>query len=205
MTADLQPRPFGIPGVMLQPGDHVCALYLGTAERDAIILPFLREGLRLGEKCICVLDTTPPSDVLSAIGHGIDVHGSVASEQFMVCGCAEAYLRSGAFSGDDMLECWDGCIGEAIGGGYRFARVTGEMPRTLRDPSERAAFFRYESELNRFLPRYPQALLCLYDLSLFGGGVLVDLLKTHPKLLVGGRLLENPYCLTPEEYLATEG
>jgi hypothetical protein len=60
----------------------------------------------------------------------------------------------------------------------------------------------YESELNRFLPRYPQWFMCLYDLETFGGAILVDLLRTHPKLLLGGMLLENPHYLSPDEFLA---
>ena len=39
----------------------------------------------------------------------------------------------------------------------------------------------YESKLNRFLPRYPQVILCLYELDRFSGEVLVDVLKTHPR------------------------
>ena len=43
----------------------------------------------------------------------------------------------------------------------------------------------------------------LYDLDVFGGGILVDLLKTHPKLLLGGMLLENPrHALSPDEFVA---
>jgi hypothetical protein len=61
----------------------------------------------------------------------------------------------------------------------------------------------YESELNHFLPRYPQVILCLYDLERFDGEVVVDVLKTHPKLLVGCTMLENPYYVEPEEFLAT--
>jgi hypothetical protein len=41
-----------------------------------------------------------------------------------------------------------------------------------------------------------------YDLDAFGGGILVDLMKTHPKLLLGGMLLENPHALSPDEFLA---
>ena len=42
--------------------------------------------------------------------------------------------------------------------------------------------------------------MCMYDLERFGGGVVVDLLKTHPKLLLGGVLIDNPHALTPDEY-----
>ena len=45
-------------------------------------------------------------------------------------------------------------------------------------------------------------ILCLYDLDRFDGDVLVDILKTHPKVLVGGMVLDNPYYLEPAEFLA---
>jgi hypothetical protein len=32
----------------------------------------------------------------------------------------------------------------------------------------------------------------------------VDLLKTHPRLLLGGMILDNPDYMTPEELLAEE-
>jgi hypothetical protein len=59
-----------------------------------------------------------------------------------------------------------------------------------------------ESEMSRYLPLYPQVVVCLYDMGRFGGGALVNLVMTHPRLLVGGMLMENPYCLTPDEVLA---
>jgi hypothetical protein len=42
-------------------------------------------------------------------------------------------------------------------------------------------------------------ILCLYDLERFGGGIVVDLLKAHSRVLVGGAIVENPYCMTPDE------
>jgi hypothetical protein len=33
--------------------------------------------------------------------------------------------------------------------------------------------------------------------------MLVDLVKTHPKLLLGGVVIDNPYALSPDEFLAT--
>jgi hypothetical protein len=30
----------------------------------------------------------------------------------------------------------------------------------------------------------------------------VDVLKTHPKVLIGGMVLDNPYYLEPDEFLA---
>jgi hypothetical protein len=64
---------------------------------------------------------------------------------------------------------------------------------------------RYESQLNRFVPRYPQVMMCLYDLDSLGGDLLVEILRTHPKVLLGGTVLENLYYLEPDDYLATRG
>ena len=55
-----------------------------------------------------------------------------------------------------------------------------------------------ESEMNRFLPLFPQVILCLYDIGRFGGGIVVDLLRTHPRMLLGGMVIENPYYMSPE-------
>jgi hypothetical protein len=61
----------------------------------------------------------------------------------------------------------------------------------------------YESELNRFVPRYPQALLCLYDLGRFRGDLLIDIMRTHPMVLMGSTVLENLYYVPPDKLAAT--
>jgi hypothetical protein len=43
--------------------------------------------------------------------------------------------------------------------------------------------------------------VCLYDVERFGGGIIVNLLKTHPRMLIGGMLVENPYYTSPDELL----
>jgi hypothetical protein len=48
------------------------------------------------------------------------------------------------------------------------------------------------SEMNRYLPLYPQVVMCLYDIDQFGSGALVNLVMTHPRMLVGGMVIENP-------------
>jgi len=91
----------------------------------------------------------------------------------------------------------------ALAGEFGFARAVGEMTWALRQPPGVDELVTYESRLNRFLPRYPQVILCLYELDRFSGEVLVDVLKTHPKVLLGGIVLDNRYYLEPDEFLAT--
>jgi hypothetical protein len=102
-----------------------------------------------------------------------------------------------------MLDFWDRSVGGAIADGYGFARAVGEMTWALRQLPGVEELVGYEAQLNEFLPRYPQVILCLYALDSFSGELLVDVLKTHPKVLLAGMVLDNPYYLEPAEFLAS--
>lgn len=192
----------GVPGVHLSPGDHLCAFYRGTKERDEILIPYLREGLLSGDKCICVVDATEPESVLASLGDDLNLTSWLSDRTLDVQSSRETYLRGDGFSTTAMLDFWDEAIGGACSQGYEFTRAVGEMTWSLRQLPGVDELVSYESELNRFLPRYPQIILCLYDLDRFGGEVLMDVLKTHPKVLVAGMLIANPYYLDPDEFLA---
>ncbi len=42
----------------------------------------------------------------------------------------------------------------------------------------------------------------MYDTAKFGGDMIVDIVRTHPVVLVGGVLQENPFYVPPDEFLA---
>ena len=44
-------------------------------------------------------------------------------------------------------------------------------------------------------------VLCLYDLDRFSGEIVVNVVKTHPQVLVRGILVENPYYIEPDDFL----
>jgi hypothetical protein len=193
----------GLNGLSIPPGTHICALFRGIPERDEIMLPFLREGLRAGDKCTCIIDEGL-DEVRAVLGK--ELGSSARAHQLDIQPSKAAYLRRGTFSTQDMLDFWDESVGAALGEqGFPFARSTGETTWTLTELPDLHDFMTYEAELNRFLPRYPQVLLCLYDLDRFGGQILVDILKTHPKVLMGSTILDNLYYLEPDEFLASRG
>jgi hypothetical protein len=43
----------------------------------------------------------------------------------------------------------------------------------------------------------------LYDLNDFSGQLFVDIMRTHPKILLGSTVLENQYYVGPDEFLTT--
>jgi hypothetical protein len=194
----------GVPGLSVSPGTHICALFRGAAERDAILYPYVREGLLRGDKCLCAFDATDEEALRSDVASHLDLEA--AGEQLDVVWPPDFYTGQEGSSPERMLDFWDGWAGGAITeGGYSFARSIGEMTRAVSEVIGPDNLTRYESALNRFVPRYPQVMICLYDLDSFGGDLLVEILRTHPKVLLGGTVLENLYYLEPDDFLATRG
>jgi len=193
----------GINGLSIPPGTHICAFFRGVSERDQIMVPFLREGLRAGNKCICIVDEEV-GGVRTALGADGGPPADAERSQLDIRSSKETYLRRGTFSTQETLSFWDDSVGTALNDdAFPFVRSAGETTWTLNELPSLYDFLTYEAELNRFLPRYPQVIMCLYDLDHFGGQVVVDILKTHPKVLMGGTVLENLHYLEPDEFLAS--
>jgi hypothetical protein len=191
----------GIGGIEVAVGDHICGLYTGTSQRDQVLIPFLESGLKADEKCICVVDGTAPEQIVAALGTA-DASERAAAGQLEVIGASEMYLRSGRFSADEVIGSWKAEMSDVMYDG-RFDVVRAVETWSRRDVvPDMHELLVLESEMNRYLPLYPQVILCLYDLSRFGGGMIVNLLRTHPRVLVGSVLMENPYYQSPDEFLA---
>jgi len=198
------PFDLGITALQAEPGDHLCGLYADTTQRDQVLIPFLRAGLRNGDKCICVVDGLEPLDVSRALrdhdGAGDELQ-PWDDKQLDIIRSADMYLRSGDFSAPEVISTWKSAISEVMYDA-RYDLVRAIEVWSLRDvvPDTRELLV-LESEMNRYLPLFPQVIICLYDVSRFGGGIVVDLLRTHPRVLVGTMVMENPYCLSPDELL----
>ena len=112
------------------------------------------------------------------------------------------YLRSGRFSADEVIGAWKAAISDTMyAAQFDVVRAVETWSRREVLP-DMAELLVLESEMNRYLPLYPQVIVCLYDIDRFGSGALYNLVMTHRRMLMRGMLIENPYYLTPDEVLA---
>jgi DNA-binding CsgD family transcriptional regulator len=195
----------GIPGVHeLDTGAHLCAFYSGAAGRDNLLRPFLMAGLRGGDKCLCLLDQAEPGEALHRLvedAREFDCEGSAPHLQ--VERASSIYLRSGRFSAEHMTTFLADVAAEATKEDFSRLRAAGEMSWVLPGAPGAEDFFAYESALNDLVTRVHALLMCMYDLERFGISMLVDVLKTHPMVLVDETVLDNQHYMTPAQYLAT--
>jgi hypothetical protein len=59
----------------------------------------------------------------------------------------------------------------------------------------------FETLVNHAVVKYNDVVVCAYDLSKFGASVAIDALRTHPMVIVGGLLQENPFFVPPDQFL----
>ena len=55
----------------------------------------------------------------------------------------------------------------------------------------------FEARANFLHARHQHVVICSYDTSRFDGAFIVDILRTHPMVLIGGILQENPFFVPP--------
>ena len=55
--------------------------------------------------------------------------------------------------------------------------------------------------MNDVWARHDDIVICVYDVRKVSGSMLVDIIRTHPVVLIGDVLQENPFYLPPEQFL----
>src|ERR1700759_4743418 len=81
-------------------GSHICVFYSDAATRDEVVMPFLAQGVRTGDKCICVLASLGRQEGLARLGPHVDLDRSVERGQLALPTPADVYLSTGKLAPD---------------------------------------------------------------------------------------------------------
>jgi hypothetical protein len=192
---------FAVGSITLNPGDHVCALYSGSAGRDEVLVRYLLEGIREGDRCMCFLEDADRRGIVEQLRSLLGERAPMTSEQVTLLDFDQTYLRNGGFSQGGWFEFLDQRLG-ATGDerGIPVTRAAGEMTWSLRTtPGGVEALCSYEAKLNHFASRRLQIVLCLYDVQRCGGEVLIDVLRAHRKVISGNMIVDNPFYMEARE------
>ena len=80
-------------------------------------------------------------------------------------------------------------------------RLVANMEWALEDRPGVRDIVEYESRLNYILPKYDDTVVCTYDLGKFSASAVMDILRTHPMVIVGDVMQENPFYTPPDVLL----
>jgi hypothetical protein len=181
---------------------HICAFFHSAEEEYRVVLPFIKDGFECGHKAFHVVDPKLRDEHRHRLASaGIDVAAAEKSGQFDLRPWGDVYLRDGRFDKDRMLAL----LGEVLEGGreqgFLLTRMVAHVEWALEKQPGVDDLVEYEARVNYIWPRHKDAVICVYDLTKFGGHIVMDILRTHPMVLIGGIIQENPFFVPPDEFL----
>jgi MEDS: MEthanogen/methylotroph, DcmR Sensory domain len=194
--------PVSLAGSQLDEVRHVCAFFNSDEEEYRVLLPFIKEGFECGDKAVHVVNPDQHQDHLQRLAAaGIDSAAAQQTGQFELRTNTEAYLRDGHFDQDRMLQAFEQLASGNAQGNFPLSRICCRMDWAVEDRSHIDDLIEFESRVNNVWRQHDDVVICTYHLSKFGGDTVIDIMRTHPMIIIGGILQQNPFFVSPEEFL----
>jgi len=194
--------PISLAGSQLGETRHVCAFFNNDEEEYRILLPFIKDGLKSGDKAVHVLNPEQRQDHLQRLtAAGIDPLAAQQSGQLELRTNTEVYLPDGRFDQDRMLGLFEQLASGNVAGGYPLSRICCRMDWSVAARSHVDDVIEFESRVNNVWLHHDDAVICTYHLGQFGGDAVIDIMRTHPMVIIGGILQQNPFFVPPDEFL----
>jgi hypothetical protein len=182
---------------------HICAFFNGLDEELRVLGSFYKDGFDRGEKATHIVDAANREEYLKRLAKaGIDVQPMMQTGQLEVLPWTDMYVQDHRFDQDAMLASVEKIIQSGAGAGYARTRLVGHhMDWLFLDKPAVKNLVEYEARLNGLLSKYDDPVVCNYDLSKVGASVAMDIMRTHPLVIIGGLLRENPFFVPPDQFL----
>lgn len=194
------PIPFA--GSQLAQTRHVCAFFNNDDDEYQVLLPFIKDGFQAGHKGIHVVNPEQREDHLQRLGAaGIDAAAAQQSGQLELRVNTDVYLPDGRFDPDRMISVFEQLASGNSGGQYPLSRICCRMDWAVKDRSHVDDVIEFESRVNDVWLRHEDAVICTYHLDQFRGDEVIDIMRTHPMVILGGILQQNPFYIPPDEFL----
>jgi hypothetical protein len=196
-------RSVELAGVNLSGRNHVCAFFNTIEEEHRVLGSFYKNGIDRGEKAAHVVDSENREEHLKRLAEaGIDVLKMMETGQLEVALWTDVYVRDHRFDQDAMLTAVEKQIQSGTAADYPLTRIVGHhMDWLFLDESATYNLVEYEARLDQVLSKYDDPVICNYNPSKFGATVAMDIMRTHPLVIIGGLLRENPFFVPPHQFL----
>ena len=181
---------------------HICAFFNSVEEQHRVLGSFIKEGFERGDKAVHLVDPELREGHLRWLGEaGVDVAQAMGTGQLEVRRWQDAQLRGDRFDQDAMLALLEETFQSGAAAGYPLTRLIGQMEWALAEKPGVDDLLEFETRVNYLMAKYEDPAICTYDLSKFSASVVMDIMRTHPVVIVGGVLQENPFFVPPDQFL----
>ena len=191
-----------LPGAAARRFGHVCGFFHSQEEEYRVLLPLAKEGFERGEKVFHIIDPEHrPERMRRLEGVGISPAAVRRPGQVEIRAWEDAHLRGGRFDQEAMMTLLEETLRGAKADGFGQTRLWANMEWAMGEFPGVEDLVEYETRVNYLLPKNDDLVVCAYNLTKFGAGVMMDVLRTHPLVIIDGFLHENPFFVQPDEFL----
>jgi hypothetical protein len=165
----------GLPDVMVQAGSHLATYFNSESGRLRIAIPFLRDGIKLGQPTFLIASGEVLDRYIDALEQ--EVNGELAKAR-----------RRGLFATaptpgrtvEDALTFWAERVATAHSNGPAIVRIVGDMACVKANFDSVQQMLVFEREVNSIFKQSPTVAICQYDVREFDGPSLLEAIKAHP-------------------------
>jgi MEDS: MEthanogen/methylotroph, DcmR Sensory domain len=181
---------------------HICAFFNGMDEHYRVLQSFITDGFDSGDKAFHLVDPERRKDHLNRLADaGVNVQEAIASGQLEVRPWEDGPLHGGRFDQDAWLAGFEEVLQSGPESGYAKTRFLAQMEWALVDLPGVEDMIEFDARVNTVVPKYDHPVICSYDLTKFGATTVMYALRTHPVVIIGGLLQENPFYVDPDQLL----
>jgi hypothetical protein len=194
--------PISFAGSQLAETRHVCAFFNNEEEEYRVLLPFIKGGFECGHKAVHVVNPHQRTEHMDRLVRaGIDPAAAEGNGQLEVRINTDTYIRDGKFDKERMLQAFEQVASGNAPGGFPLSRIVCRMDWAAEGNSYIDDLIEFESRVNQVWEHHEDAVICTYHLGKFGGDTVMDIMRTHPMVIIGGILQRNPFFVPPSEFL----
>ena len=174
---------------------HVSLHHHGREELWRLFRPYVAHHFKKGAPFVYIHEEGARKDVLERLrSEGMDPEPLRKSGLLRLLVPSEAYLRTGSFSPDRMIDFIEAAILDLRALGHTTQLISGEMTWHLSGAPGVEGMIAYEARLNDLLRRYPDVtIVCHYDMERLGSKITLGALCSHPHVQLSGRLVSGYY------------
>lgn len=198
----LNPDSLMLAGIPIEPRGHVCAFFNSADEEFDVLVPFIKDGIDHADKFWYIIDPVRRVELIRRLQQaGLDPDALTESGHLDLHPWEAAHLRGGSFDKEAMLNFLDLMLTSNETQGFPLTRIWSNQEWALGDSPGALEIVEYEARFNYVAEKHAGLTVCVFDLSQFSGNIVMDMLRTHPLVILGGILHENPFYTPPTEFL----
>jgi hypothetical protein len=161
-------------------GDHTCMFYRNEEQLREVLVPYIAEGLRKGERCFCAQKPHIGQQLIYDLRFlGVDTESALSRGSLEIHTEDEVYFPKRGFDPSDMMDMLLTSLDDAMAKGFTGFRTAGELSWAAKGNNHCDQLLDYEKIVDKCYPGRPATGLCQYNMNLFAPEILKSVTEAH--------------------------